>query len=216
MTLTDDRLTKPSYILQPTVSKTRKVDSELFFLILVHSHPVNFKRRQIIRETWASVSKIQGRKVKVVFLIGNSSYPHQTTNRYQNQENEDRTIQEPKSLDFDNLLSNYNIPHTTNFIESYERWIGKYIAIPKFSNRIGKAQNTIEDTRNKNENNELSENKSSLGTKNDIQNDQDLQNKIVNEHLVFGDIVQGNFIDSEENSVAKHLFGLKVKIPFHP
>jgi len=42
----------------------------LYFLVMVHSAPHNFRERELIRETWGSVSYLQGWQVRVVFLLG--------------------------------------------------------------------------------------------------------------------------------------------------
>merc|ERR1711962_547170 len=44
--------------------------SKLYFLVMVHSAPKNFRQRDLIRETWGSVSSLQGWQVRVVFLLG--------------------------------------------------------------------------------------------------------------------------------------------------
>jgi len=43
---------------------------KLYFLVLVHSKPDNFKERELIRQTWGSVHKVQGWDVRTVFLLG--------------------------------------------------------------------------------------------------------------------------------------------------
>lgn len=43
---------------------------KLYFLVLVHSEPDNFKERELIRQTWGSVHKVQGWFVRTVFLLG--------------------------------------------------------------------------------------------------------------------------------------------------
>ncbi len=48
----------------------QKDEERLFFLILVHSDPRNFRQRQVIRETWGSVKEIKRQMIKVVFLLG--------------------------------------------------------------------------------------------------------------------------------------------------
>jgi len=43
---------------------------KLYFLVLVHSKPDNFKERELIRQTWGSVHKVEGWEVRTVFLLG--------------------------------------------------------------------------------------------------------------------------------------------------
>ena len=125
-------------MLQPNSSVTSDIDSDLCFLVLVHSKPENFENRRIIRETWGSVSEIEGRKVKVVFLIGNSPHPNYTVTNYK--KHEDRAIIEPKSLNFDDLLIDYFSTYPTNSIERYPLWTRKDMTLPIISSRTAKAK----------------------------------------------------------------------------
>ena len=43
---------------------------DIFLLVMVLSHPNNHKQRTAIRETWGSVTEHDGKKVKLVFLLG--------------------------------------------------------------------------------------------------------------------------------------------------
>jgi len=45
-------------------------DGKLYLLVLVNSTPENFKQRNLIRETWGSVRKFRGWRVRVLFLLG--------------------------------------------------------------------------------------------------------------------------------------------------
>ena len=179
-------------MLQPNSSVTSDIDSDLCFLVLVHSKPENFENRRIIRETWGSVSEIEGRKVKVVFLIGNSPHPNYTVTNYK--KHEDRAIIEPKSLNFDDLLIDYFSTYPTNSIERYPLWTRKDMTLPIISSRTAKAKAIMK----KRDQNDI---KDSL---------LEIKNNISAEQHEFGDLVQGNFIDNDNNSVKKHLLGLKV------
>jgi len=46
---------------------------KLYFLVVVHSKPDRFKERELIRETWGSVTKIGGWDVRTVFVLGRST-----------------------------------------------------------------------------------------------------------------------------------------------
>lgn len=179
-------------MLQPNSSVTSDIDSDLCFLVLVHSKPENFENRRIIRETWGSVSEIEGRKVKVVFLIGNSPHPNYTVTNYK--KHEDRAIIEPKSLNFDDLLIDYFSTYPTNSIERYPLWTRKDMTLPIISSRTAKAKAIMKKR-------DQSDIKDSL---------LEIKNNISAEQHEFGDLVQGNFIDNDNNSVKKHLLGLKV------
>ena len=179
-------------MLQPNSSVTSDIDSDLCFLVLVHSKPENFENRRIIRETWGSVSEIEGRKVKVVFLIGNSPHPNYTVTNYK--KHEDRAIIEPKSLNFDDLLIDYFSTYPTNSIERYPLWTRKDMTLPIISSRTAKAKAIMKKR-------DQSDIKDGL---------LEIKNNISAEQHEFGDLVQGNFIDNDNNSVKKHLLGLKV------
>ena len=159
---------------------------------MVHSKPENFENRKIIRETWGSVSEIEGRKIKVVFLIGTSTDPNSEITNYK--KHEDRAILEPKSLNFDDLLINYFSTYPTNSIERYPLWTRKDMTIPIISSRNAKAKAIMKERNH-------SYIKESL---------LEIQNNILAEQHDFGDLIQGNFSDNDNNSVKKHLLGLKV------
>ena len=55
------------FVLSPSRSTC---SDKLYFLVLVHSKPDNFKERELIRQTWGSVHKVQGWEVRTVFLLG--------------------------------------------------------------------------------------------------------------------------------------------------
>ena len=179
-------------MLQPNSSVTSDIDSDLCFLVLVHSKPENFENRRIIRETWGSVSEIEGRKIKVVFLIGTSTDPNSEITNYK--KHEDRAIIEPKSLNFDDLLIDYFSTYPTNSIERYPLWTRKDMTLPIISSRTAKAEAIMKKR-------DQSDIKDSL---------LEIKNNISAEQHEFGDLVQGNFIDNDNNSVKKHLLGLKV------
>ena len=193
--LEDNSLDETQYLLQPNITAPLIVNSELFFLVLVHSNPGNFENRKIIRETWGSVSEIEGCNIKVVFLLGNSSNWQYPKSNYQNQFHEDRTVIEPKSLSFDDLLNTFYPAYPTNSVENYTSWTRKYVSIQRVSSRRAKSQITGEEPN-------ISPQESHY--------DKELENKILKEHLEFNDIIQANFTDNEENSVMKHMIGLKV------
>jgi len=55
------------FVLSPSIDTCSE---KLYFLVLVHSKPDNFKERELIRQTWGSVHKMQGWEVRTVFLLG--------------------------------------------------------------------------------------------------------------------------------------------------
>ena len=195
---TEDSLEKSTFILQPNLSATSEVNSDLCFLVLVHSKPANFENRKIIRETWGSVSEIEGRKVKVVFLIGNSSHPNYTVTNHK--KHDDRAVHEPKSLNFDKLLTNYFSTYPTNSIEIFPRWTRKDMTIPIISSRTAKAKAIMEEQ----------------DQRQIIDRQSEIKNNIAVEQHEFGDLIQGNFIDNDKNAVKKHLLGLEVIVNLFP
>ena len=54
------------FILEPR----RACGDKTYFLVLVHSQPQHFKERELIRQTWGGVTKMEGWEVRVVFLLG--------------------------------------------------------------------------------------------------------------------------------------------------
>lgn len=46
-----------------------------FLLILIHSHPDNFERRQVVRETWGNASWFKHQVVRRVFIMGETLNP---------------------------------------------------------------------------------------------------------------------------------------------
>jgi len=54
------------FILEPR----RTCSDKTYFLVLVHSQPQHFKERELIRQTWGSVTKMEGWEVRTVFLLG--------------------------------------------------------------------------------------------------------------------------------------------------
>ena len=220
----DDKLI-PEFVLEPTQPISCSEKSNLFFLVLVHSKPNHFERRQIIRETWGSVAEIEGRKIKVVFLIGNSSSSDSAmtsrsssfTNWVKNN-NHRKSIQEPKSMNWE---EQYNARNTFDGINSSKEY-HKYWAVRsnigfQKSKRLGKERKELHQ-------NILKANKETLKMEDEIalpkikmasQNYSELQKEILEEHKRFDDMIQGNFTDNLENSVKKHLAGFTVCLIYH-
>jgi len=58
------------FVLSPPQSTC---GDKLYFLVLVHSEPDHFKERDLIRQTWGSVRRMNGWEVRTVFLLGQYS-----------------------------------------------------------------------------------------------------------------------------------------------
>jgi len=192
-------------------------------LVLIHSKPGNFERRKIIRETWGSVSEIAGRKIKVVFLIGNSSstsdsmFIRTLTDDTSITQGEKSFIQEPKSMNFgekpDDVFSHYYFG--TNLFNGNKYWKRKSNLHSIFSNRLGKAETELLDKRTaiaKNDQLIAQDHLSKSEPKIDQLDSPKLQKYILKESLDYDDIIQGNFTDTNENSIYKHLLGFKVRL----
>ena len=57
----------------PYIINSRQVcqkESDILFLVLVHTATEHFRRRQCFRETWANVTLYQNYKMRIVFLLG--------------------------------------------------------------------------------------------------------------------------------------------------
>jgi len=55
---------------------SRVCTDDLYLLVLIHSKPENFKERELIRQTWGSVSSYNNLNVKLVFLMGRYQHQH--------------------------------------------------------------------------------------------------------------------------------------------
>lgn len=184
--------------------------------MLVHSKPAHFERRQIIRDTWGSVSQIEGRRIKVLFLIGNfpsSDLTVQPINTSKTSKIQERTVQEPKSMNFDERITVYNPFYgIINSLKGYKHSTVKSNLKPKFSNRLAKERTILRRGNIKSNQDKLiphdhlSQAKQTI----DQQEYQVLQNDVLEEHSRFDDIIQGHFTDNEKNSIHKHLLGYKV------
>ena len=60
-----------NYIFNPEYNICGKDGEKLFLLIYVHTAPINFKRRQSIRDTWARRSMF--RDIRLVFMMGQTT-----------------------------------------------------------------------------------------------------------------------------------------------
>ena len=50
--------------------------NEIFLIMLISSKPIDFSHREAIRKTWGKLTTIQGREVRVIFVLG--AYTHQS------------------------------------------------------------------------------------------------------------------------------------------
>ena len=183
--------------------------------MLVHSKPSHFERRQTIRDTWGSVSQIEGRRIKVLFLIGNSPSSDLTihpTNTSKTSISQERTVQEPKSMNFDERITPYNPFYGMNSLKTYKSGTAKSNLEPRFSNRLGKERTVLRRGNLKNiEDKSITHDHFSKFEQEIDQEDYEvLENNIIEEHIRFDDIIQGDFIDNQKNSIDKHLLGYKV------
>jgi len=55
---------------------SRVCTDDLYLLVIIHSQPENFKERELIRQTWGSVSSYNNLNVKLVFLMGQYQHQH--------------------------------------------------------------------------------------------------------------------------------------------
>ena len=190
------------------------VSPKLFFLVLVHSKPDNFQHRQIIRDTWGSVSQIEGRRIKVLFLIGkfpSTDLTVQSGNTSKINISHEETIQEPKAMNFEDRITFYNRFYGPKSLKGYRYSTFKSNMKRKFSNRFGKERTILHEGVSKNDPNLKGYNHFSHHQQESGQQDYNaLQEKIIEEHLRFDDIIQGNFIDNQQSSINKHLSGYKV------
>ena len=60
-----------SYILNPGFTVCGQNASNVFLLVYVHSGPTNYRRRTVIRETWATQSLFP--QLRLVFMIGKAT-----------------------------------------------------------------------------------------------------------------------------------------------
>jgi len=188
------------FLLQPRSPLHCNAKSNLFFLVLVHSHPSNFERRKAIRDTWGSVKNIDGRKIKVLFLLGNTSTTDleiknsidlSKPNPYI-----ERSAQEPKSLNLEARRYFY-------YPDFYPQRKSSLRDI--LSNRLGRSQKKSNEDDSNVHGDGFPQNSTDV-----ILNYQHLQANISKEHLKFDDIIQANLIDNDKNSIKKHLIGLQV------
>ena len=192
------------FLLQPRNTLQCNARSNLFFLVLVHSHPSNFERRQVIRDTWGSVKNIDGRKIKVLFLLGNTSTTDlkikNSINLSKPKPYLERSAQEPKSLNLEAQRYFY-------YPDFYPQRKSSLRDI--LSNRLGRSQKKMLNKINEDDSNVHGDRVQQNSTEISL-NYQHLQGNISKEHLNFDDIIQANFIDNDENSIEKHLIGLQV------
>ena len=207
------------FVLKPSKTTSCGEKTNLYFLVIVHSKPAHFKRRQIIRETWGSVDQIHGHKIEVLFLLGKFPSAHSNVQSLNNSEpstNQGVTVQEPKSLKFD-----FDVKKTINnrFSDMNDLKKNGYQSIKSkvnrrnFSYRLGKQSTGLQEAqhlKNYDDTSIIDVSQSQTRQKMSQRNQQKLQQDIVNEHLRFDDIIQGNFADNGENSIEKHLAGFKV------
>ena len=192
------------FLLQPRSTLQCNAKSNLFFLVLVHSHPGNFERRQAIRDTWGSVKNIDGRKIKVLFLLGNTSTTElkikNSINLSKPKPYPERSAQEPKSLNLEAKRYFY-------YPDFYPQRISSLRDI--LSNRLGRSQKKILEKTNQVDSNVHGDGFEQNSTEISL-NYQHLQGNISKEHSNFDDIIQANLIDNNENAIEKHLIGLQV------
>ena len=192
------------FLLQPRSTLQCNSKSNLFFLVLVHSHPSNFERRKAIRDTWGSVKNIDGRKIKVLFLLGNTSTTDlkikNSINLSKPKPYLERSAQEPKSLN----LEAHRYFYYPDFYPQRKSSLRDIL-----SNRLGRSQKKILNKINEDDSSVhgdgLQQNSTKIGL-----NYQHLQGNISKEHSNFDDIIQTNLIDNDENAIEKHLIGLQV------
>ena len=192
------------FLLQPRSTLQCNAKSNLFFLVLVHSHPRNFERRQAIRDTWGSVKNIDGRKIKVLFLLGNTSTADinikDSINLSKPKPYLERSAQEPKSLNLEARRYFY-------YPDFYPQRKSSLRDI--LSNRLGRSQKKMLQKTNEDDLNVHGDGFEQNSTEINL-NCQHLQGNISKEHLKFDDIIQANLIDNDENAIEKHLIGLQV------
>ena len=192
------------FLLQPRSTLQCHAKSNLFFLVLVHSHPSNFERRQAIRDTWGSVKNIDGRKIKVLFLLGNTSTTDLKIKNSMDLSKPkpylERSAQEPKSLNLEARRHFY-------YPDFYPQRILSLRDI--LSNRLGRSQKKMLKKTNEDDSNVHGDGFQQNSTEISL-NYQHLQGNISKEHLKFDDIIQANFTDNDENAIEKHLIGLQV------
>ena len=202
--------------MKPSNTTSCAENTNLYFLVLVHSKPSHFERRQIIRETWGSVDDIHGHKIKVLFLLGKFLSTDSNKQSFNNstQSTKGVAVQEPKSLrfDFDGTKTNNNRLSDDLKNNGYQS-VKLKIKTRDSSYRLGKQSAGLQEALHLNnyDNDSIKEDpQSQTPQETSHHNRQNIQQDIVNEHLRFDDIIQGNFADNRKNSIKKHLAGFRV------
>ncbi|XP_011845482.1 PREDICTED: N-acetyllactosaminide beta-1,3-N-acetylglucosaminyltransferase 3 [Mandrillus leucophaeus] len=54
-----------------------KCAQPVFLLLVIKSSPTNYERRELLRRTWGRERKVRGLQLRLLFLVGTASSPHQ-------------------------------------------------------------------------------------------------------------------------------------------